>query len=96
MESTIERNLTKPLLIACFSIIYLTIRGFFTMSTIEEIKTAVTKLAPEELSTFRAWFAVFDADAWDQQFEQDVAIGRLDALAEEALRDLHEGRCRDL
>ncbi|MBL7646691.1 MAG: hypothetical protein JNK74_10930 [Candidatus Hydrogenedentes bacterium] len=66
------------------------------MSTIEEIKTAVSKLPPEELSSFRAWFSEFDADAWDHQFEQDVAKGRLDALAEEALRDLREGRCRDL
>lgn len=66
------------------------------MSTIEEIKSAVTKLPPEELSSFRAWFSEFDADAWDHQFEHDIAMGRLDALAEEALRDLHEGRCSDL
>jgi hypothetical protein len=66
------------------------------MSTIEEIQTAVSKLSPEELSAFRAWFAEFDAKVWDQQFEQDVAAGRLDSLAEEALRDLREGRCTDL
>ena len=47
------------------------------MSTIEEIKTAVSKLPPEELSSFRAWFSEFDADAWDHQFEQDVAKGLL-------------------
>jgi hypothetical protein len=66
------------------------------MSTVQEITTAVSKLSPEELSAFRAWFAEFDAEVWDRQFEQDVAAGRLDALAEEALRDLHEGRCTDL
>jgi len=66
------------------------------MSTIQEIQTAVSELSPEELSVFRAWFAEFDAKAWDQEFEQDVAAGRLDALAEEALRDLREGRCTDL
>jgi len=70
--------------------------GFIIVSAIEEIKTAVRELPPEELSSFRAWFAEFDADAWDQQFERDAATGRLDALAEEALRDLREGRCRDL
>ena len=31
-----------------------------------------------------------------RQFEEDVAAGRLDRLAEEALRDLREGRCTDL
>lgn len=66
------------------------------MSTIEEIQAAVSELSPEELSVFRAWFAEFDAKVWDQEFEQDVAAGRLDALAEEALRDLREGRCTDL
>ena len=66
------------------------------MSTIQEIQTAVSELSPEELSVFRAWFAEFDAKVWDQEFEQDVAAGRLEALADEALRDLREGRCTDL
>ena len=66
------------------------------MSTIQEIQTAVSELSPEELSAFRAWFAEFDAKVWDQEFEEDVATGRLEALAEEALRDLREGRCTDL
>jgi hypothetical protein len=48
------------------------------------------------LARFRSWFADFDADGWDRQFEADVAAGRLDALGAEALRDLDEGRCRDL
>jgi hypothetical protein len=66
------------------------------MNTIQEIQTAVSELSPEELSVFRAWFAEFDAKLWDQEFEQDVVAGRLDALAEEALQDLREGRCTDL
>ena len=66
------------------------------MSTIQEIQTAVSELLPEELSAFRAWFAEFDAKVWDQEFEEDVTAGRLEALAEEALQDLREGRCTDL
>ena len=65
------------------------------MSTIQEIQTAVSELRPEELSAFRAWFAEFDAKVWDQEFEEDVTAGRLEALAEEALQDLREGRCTD-
>ena len=34
--------------------------------------------------------------AWDKQFEEDVAAERLDALADEALKDLRDGRCTDL
>jgi hypothetical protein len=66
------------------------------MSSITEIESAVARLSREELARFRSWFADFDADAWDRQFEADAAAGRLDALGDEALRDLDEGRCRDL
>ena len=66
------------------------------MSTVTEIEAAISKLSREELFAFRSWFEDFDAEAWDRQFEQDVKAGRLDALAEEALRDLREGRCTDL
>lgn len=66
------------------------------MSTLQEIEAAVSQLKAEDLAAFRAWFAEFDARAWDLQFEQDVKSGRLDKLAEEALEDLREGRCTEL
>jgi hypothetical protein len=37
------------------------------MSNIQEIERAVSQLPPKELAKFRAWFAEFDADLWDQQ-----------------------------
>lgn len=66
------------------------------MNVVSEIEVAVAKLSREDLSVFRNWFQKFDADAWDKQFENDVFAGRFDAVAEEALRDLREGRCSDL
>ena len=66
------------------------------MSNVHEIEAAVSKLSREELFSFRDWFSTFDAAAWDKQFEEDVAAGHLDAPADEAVRDLREGRCRDL
>lgn len=66
------------------------------MSTVQEIESAVRRLSPDELAAFRNWFAEFDAAVWDRQIERDVAAGRLDDLAEEALQDLREGRCKDL
>jgi hypothetical protein len=47
------------------------------------------------LAAFREWFVQLDAEAWDRQIEEDVAAGRLDSLAEEALEDLRQGRCTD-
>ena len=62
----------------------------------QDISDAVGKLRAEDLAAFRAWFAEFDSDRWDREFDEDVVAGRLDDLAEEALRDLREGRCTDL
>ncbi|HEX8360589.1 MAG TPA: hypothetical protein VF613_10790 [Longimicrobium sp.] len=66
------------------------------MSTIDEIAQAVSGLSPEELARFREWFRGFDAEAWDHQMEADVAAGRLDDLADEALAELRAGRTRPL
>ena len=65
------------------------------VGALQEIEEAVLKLSPAELAAFRAWFAELEAADWDRQIERDVAEGRLDALADEALEDLREGRCTD-
>jgi hypothetical protein len=64
--------------------------------TLHDIESAVAGLPPEELAKFRAWFVEFDGDAWDRQIEEDARAGRLDVLAEDALRDLREGRTTEL
>lgn len=66
------------------------------MSTVHEIEQAIRALDPRDLATLRDWFAAFDAEVWDQQLKQDVNAGRLNRLAQEALRDDDEGRCTDL
>ena len=66
------------------------------MSNLQEIESAVSQLTKEELAAFRVWFAEFDAEIWDRQFEEDVTAGRLDGLAEQALQHLREGCCTDL
>jgi hypothetical protein len=65
------------------------------MIGVNEIEDAVQRLTPAELDAFRKWFTQFEAAAWDRQMEDDVATGRLDALADEALEDLRTGRCTD-
>ncbi|MCI0360246.1 MAG: hypothetical protein L0211_17350 [Planctomycetaceae bacterium] len=66
------------------------------MSTVQDIEQAIRRLPPQDLAALRAWFAEFDAEVWDRQLEADVKAGRLDALAEEALRSLKAGQCTDL
>jgi hypothetical protein len=66
------------------------------MSNLQEIERSIAQLSAEELTTFRLWFAEFDAELWDRQFEQDVKTGKLDNLAERALQHLRQGNCTDL
>lgn len=64
--------------------------------SVKEIETAITKLPDDEIWEFAKWFEEFRAALWDKEIEEDIKAGRLDALADEALRDLDEGRCTDL
>ena len=66
------------------------------MSSVDDLERAVRQLSRKDLLEFRRWFIEFDQQAWDHQLEQDAAAGRLDALAEEALADLRQGRTRPL
>lgn len=56
------------------------------MSKVEAIEQQIEKLSPAELAAFRRWYAAFDAESWEHQFEADVKTGKLDALADKALR----------
>ncbi len=66
------------------------------MSKLQEIESQVKDLSPEELKAFREWFARYDAEIWDRQFEGDVKAGKLDDLAEQALRHHAAGRSTKL
>jgi len=66
------------------------------MVTVQDIETAIEHLPKDKLAEFRRWFEAFDAARWDKELEEDVQDGKLDALADQALKDLKEGRCSDL
>ena len=52
-----------------------------TVTKIEKLQAEVRRLSARELGTFRAWFAEFDAAAWDGEIERDAEAGRFDSLA---------------
>lgn len=66
------------------------------MSKIESIEEQIKALSADELTQLRAWFLEFDWALWDQQLERDVAAGKLNALAEKALRDHAAGKTTPL
>jgi len=66
------------------------------MGKVDAIEKEVEALSPAELAAFRQWFHQFDAVVWDQQLEEDVRAGKLDALADEALQAYTSGKCTEL
>jgi len=66
------------------------------MGKLERIEQQIKDLSEEELAQLREWFAAFDAEAWDRQFEADVHAGKLDALGEQALKAHAAGRTTKL
>ncbi len=66
------------------------------MGKIENLEERVRALSPEDFARFREWFAQFDAEAWDRQLEADVKAGKLDKLAERALRAHAAGQSTEL
>lgn len=66
------------------------------MSKIEEIEKEVQGLKPDELEAFRKWFWEFDAETWDRQFKKDALAGKLDSLADAALKSFKSGKCSEI
>ena len=66
------------------------------MNSVEDIEKAISKLKPDELAKFRAWFEAFEAARFDQKIERDAKAGKLDHLADQALADFRKGRAREL
>ncbi len=66
------------------------------MSKVERIEQEVQGLSPKELAEFRDWFLEFVWEAWDRQLEGDVQAGKLDSLADEALREHAAGKTKPL
>ncbi|MCY7324207.1 MAG: hypothetical protein LH660_20995 [Phormidesmis sp. CAN_BIN36] len=66
------------------------------MSTLEQIEAAILTLRSDEFQRLRQWFFDVDYQRWDDQLEQDIADGKLDALAEEAIAEFKAGHCREI
>lgn len=66
------------------------------MSTLEQIEAAILTLPLDKFQRLRQWFSDVNYELWDDQLEQDVANGKLDALAEEAIAEFKAGHCRQI
>lgn len=66
------------------------------MSTLEQIEAAILTLPTEEFERLRQWFFDLEYQRWDEQLEQDIAEGKLESLAEEAIAEFQAGRHREI
>jgi hypothetical protein len=64
------------------------------MLTLEQIESAILHLTPDEFQKLLEWFADIDYQRWDEQLEKDIADGKLEALAQEAIAEFEAGHCR--
>jgi hypothetical protein len=64
--------------------------------TLHELEHAVTSLSGDDLARFRAWFAEYDSADWDRQMEEDISAGKLDTLADAAIREHQAGKISPL
>lgn len=70
--------------------------GTLIHMTIEELESAVLKLAPGDLSRFSEWFEEFMAEQWDRRIEGDIKAGKFIAAGKRADSDFEAGRCSEL
>jgi hypothetical protein len=66
------------------------------VTNVEALEREVEKLTREELSAFREWFMEYDWQTWDRELEQDVAAGKLDKFAAEALEEFKRGKIKEI
>ena len=66
------------------------------MTKIEALEREVEKLSREELAAFREWFLEYDWQAWDRELDEDVAAGKLDKFAAEALEEHRSGKTKGI
>ncbi len=66
------------------------------MLTLKQIEAAILRLPPEEFRQLSEWFFELDNQLWDEQLEKDIADGKLEDLAQEAITDFEAGRYREI
>lgn len=66
------------------------------MSTLKQIEEAILTLPPDEFQQLMQWVSDLDYQRWDEQLEKDIADGKLEDLAQEALAEFKAGHCRTI
>jgi len=66
------------------------------MSTVAEIESALQKIPVDDARKVADWLQQYLDEKWDRQIDADIAAGKLDKPADQALEDYRAGRCKPL
>jgi hypothetical protein len=70
--------------------------NLISVSTVAEIESAISTLPDKDAWTVASWLQKHLDAKWDKQMDEDIAAGRLDKLAEQAMEHYHAGRVKPL
>ena len=66
------------------------------MTKLQMLEEEIKKLSPKELAELREWFLEREAEEWDREIQEDVAAGKLDKFAAEALEEFKRGKTKQI
>ena len=66
------------------------------MLTLEQLETTILQLPAHDCRKLLEWLSDLDYQRWDKELENDVAAGRLDSLAQEAIAEFEAGHYRTI
>ena len=66
------------------------------MTMVEKIQADIQALPSEEYTILRKWFLERDWERWDAQIEEDITVGKLDFLIEEACAEKSKHLLKEL
>ena len=66
------------------------------MLTLEQLETAIFLLPAHDCRKLLEWLSDLDYQRWDEELENDIAAGKLDNLAQEAITNFEAGHYRKI
>jgi hypothetical protein len=66
------------------------------MAKVDELKTEIERLPPEQFAELARWLSEKDWERWDKEIESGSIAGKLDFLVRDALDAKAKGTLKDL
>lgn len=64
--------------------------------SVQEIESAITQLSGNDVAALLKWLEEYHEQMWDEQIENDLDAGRLDALLDEVDKEYEAGLSKPL